>query len=66
MAGVDDLHRLLTDARVGVSSSLTVLRWTEKLELKVVPKKRDRLCNCVVAGDSSSASAVSVPLNVGV
>src|SRR5438477_5164266 len=37
IAGVDDLHRLLTDARVGVSSSLTVLRWTEKLELKVVP-----------------------------
>ena len=39
VAGVDDLHRLLTDARVGVSSSLTVLRWTEKLELKVVPQE---------------------------
>lgn len=39
VAGVDDLHRLLTDARVGVSSSLTVLRWTEKLELKVVPEE---------------------------
>ena len=38
-AGVDDLHRLLTDAKVGVSSSLTVLRWTEKLELKVVPEE---------------------------
>src|ERR1700719_3590363 len=37
VAGVDDLHRLLTDARVGVSSSLTVLRWTEKLELPGVP-----------------------------
>jgi S1-C subfamily serine protease len=37
VAGVDDLHRLLTDVRVGVNSSLTVLRWTEKLELKVVP-----------------------------
>jgi S1-C subfamily serine protease len=37
VAGVDDLHRLLTDARVGVSSSLTVLRWTEKLELQVIP-----------------------------
>jgi hypothetical protein len=36
---VDDLHRLLTDARVGVNSSLTVLRWTEKLELKVVPEE---------------------------
>ena len=39
VAGVDDLHRLLTDARVGVSSVLTVLRWTEKLELKVVPEE---------------------------
>jgi S1-C subfamily serine protease len=39
IAGVDDLHRLLTDARVGVSSSLTVLRYTEKLELKVVPEE---------------------------
>jgi hypothetical protein len=36
---VDDLHRLLTDARVGVSSSLTVLRWTEKLELQIVPEE---------------------------
>lgn len=39
VAGVDDLHRLLTEVRVGVSSSLTVLRWTEKLELKVVPEE---------------------------
>jgi S1-C subfamily serine protease len=39
VAGVDDLHRLLTDARVGVSSPLTVLRRTEKLELKVVPEE---------------------------
>jgi S1-C subfamily serine protease len=39
VAGVDDLHRLLTDARVGVSSALTVLRYTEKLELKVVPEE---------------------------
>ena len=39
VAGVDDLHRLLTETRVGVSSSLTVLRWTEKLELRVVPEE---------------------------
>ncbi len=39
VAGVDDLHRLLTDARVGVSSTLTVVRRTEKLELKVVPEE---------------------------
>jgi S1-C subfamily serine protease len=39
VAGVDDLHRLLTEVRVGVSCSLTVLRWTEKLELHVVPEE---------------------------
>ncbi len=37
VAGVDDLHRLLTDARVGMASSLTVLRHTDKLQLKVLP-----------------------------
>lgn len=42
VAGVDDLHRLLTDARVGVSSRLTVLRYTEKIELKVVPEEAAR------------------------
>jgi S1-C subfamily serine protease len=39
VAGVDDLHRVLTDVRVGVSCSLTVLRHTDKLELKVVPEE---------------------------
>src|SRR5262249_23062309 len=39
VAGVDDLHRLLTDAKVGASSKLTVLRWTEKMELSVVPEE---------------------------
>jgi S1-C subfamily serine protease len=39
VAGVDDLHRLLTEVRVGVGCSLTVLRWTEKVELKVVPEE---------------------------
>jgi S1-C subfamily serine protease len=39
VAGVDDLQRLLTDARVGASSSLSVIRYTEKLDLKVVPEE---------------------------
>ena len=39
VAGVDDLHRLLTDARLGTATALTVLRHTEKLELKVVPEE---------------------------
>jgi S1-C subfamily serine protease len=39
VAGVDDLHRVLTDVRVGLSCGLTVLRHTEKLELKIVPEE---------------------------
>jgi S1-C subfamily serine protease len=39
VAGVDDLHRLLTDAKVGATSRLTVLRWTERLELSVIPEE---------------------------
>jgi S1-C subfamily serine protease len=39
VAGVDDLHRVLTEVRVGVGCSLTVLRRTEKLELKIVPEE---------------------------
>src|ERR1022692_3458477 len=39
VAGVDDLHRVLTDVRVGASCSLTVLRHTEKLELQIVPEE---------------------------
>jgi len=39
VAGVDDLHRLLTDARVGASSKLTVLRHTEKIDLYVLPEE---------------------------
>jgi S1-C subfamily serine protease len=39
VTGVDDLHRVLTEVRVGVGCSLTVLRHTEKLELKVVPEE---------------------------
>jgi len=37
IAGIDDLHRLLTGTRVGVRSPLTVIRHTEKLQLEVVP-----------------------------
>ncbi len=39
IAGVDDLHRVLTDVRVALSSSLTILRRTEKLELKIIPEE---------------------------
>jgi S1-C subfamily serine protease len=39
VAGVDDLHRVLTDVRVGVSCSLSLLRHTEKIELTIVPEE---------------------------
>jgi len=39
VAGVDDLHRLLTDTQVGVSSSITILRRTEKLTLEIIPQE---------------------------
>jgi S1-C subfamily serine protease len=39
VAGVDDLHRLLTDTQVGVKNSMTVLRRTEQLELAIVPQE---------------------------
>ena len=39
VAGVDDLHRLLTDTQVGAKTSITILRRTEHLELAIVPQE---------------------------
>jgi len=39
IAGVDDLHRLLTDAAAGARCSLTVIRHTEKVVLPIVPEE---------------------------
>jgi S1-C subfamily serine protease len=39
VAGVDDLHRLLTDAQVGARCSLTVIRHTERLILPIFPEE---------------------------
>ena len=38
IAGIDDLHRLLTDERVGRSAPLNVIRHTEKLTLEITPE----------------------------
>ncbi len=38
-AGIDDLHRLLTEKKVGVSSPLTVLRQLEKRTLTIVAEE---------------------------
>lgn len=39
IAGIDDLHRLLTEQQVGVRSALTIIRRSEKLGLEIVPKE---------------------------
>jgi S1-C subfamily serine protease len=38
VAGIDDLHKLLTDARVDVRAPLTVLRGAEKMEVMITPE----------------------------
>ncbi len=37
VSGVDDVHRLLTEGRIGVPTPLTVIRRAEKRELEAVP-----------------------------
>jgi len=39
IAGVDDLHRLLTDVQVGARCALTVIRHTERLVLPIFPEE---------------------------
>ncbi len=39
VAGVDDLHRLLTDTQVGARCALTVIRHTERLVLAIYPEE---------------------------
>ena len=38
-AGIDDLHKLLTEDRIGHKSSLVIIRGTEKLSLNVIPEE---------------------------
>jgi len=40
VAGIDDLHRLLTDGLVGVKSKMKVLRGTELMEIEIVPAEK--------------------------
>jgi S1-C subfamily serine protease len=44
VAGIDDLHKVLTEERVGVGTPLTIIRRAEKMVLNIVPeesKKRE-------------------------
>jgi S1-C subfamily serine protease len=40
VAGIDDLHRLLTSDRVGTRVLLEVLRGTGKITLEVIPEEK--------------------------
>ena len=42
IAGIDDLQRLLTQERVGITTPLTILRGTEQLTLDIVPAESRR------------------------
>lgn len=39
IAGIDDLHKLLTEKQVEVRSTLTIVRRSEKLDLDIVPEE---------------------------
>jgi len=39
VAGIDDLHRFLTDERVGVPTKLSILRGDRKLEFMILPQE---------------------------
>jgi S1-C subfamily serine protease len=38
-AGIDDLHKLLSEDRIGHKSSVVVIRGTEKMSFEVVPEE---------------------------
>ncbi len=39
VTGVDDLHRMLTESRIGVRTPLAIIRGTEHLELSILPSE---------------------------
>jgi S1-C subfamily serine protease len=39
ITGIDDLHKLLTEERIGHKSSLQVIRGTQQLSLEVTPEE---------------------------
>jgi len=42
VAGADDLHRLLTEDRIGCREIVTVLRGAERLDLAITPAEAPR------------------------
>jgi S1-C subfamily serine protease len=39
IAGIDDLHRMLTEEKVGVRTTLAIIRHTEKSNLDIIPEE---------------------------
>ena len=39
VAGIDDLHRMLTEEKVGLKTTLMIIRQTEKLNLTIIPEE---------------------------
>jgi S1-C subfamily serine protease len=39
IAGIDDLHRILTEEKVGKKTTLTIIRGTEKMTIAIVPEE---------------------------
>jgi S1-C subfamily serine protease len=39
VSGIDDLHKLLTEEKMGVKSTVTIIRRTEKMTLAIVPEE---------------------------
>jgi S1-C subfamily serine protease len=39
ISGIDDLHRLLTEKQIGLTSQLTIIRRAEKMVLNIVPEE---------------------------
>jgi S1-C subfamily serine protease len=42
VSGIDQLHRLLTEERIGKATAITVIRRTEKIEITVTPAESPR------------------------
>jgi S1-C subfamily serine protease len=45
IAGIDDLHRVLSDLPAGVSTSISVLRGTEKMSVRLAPENAPTAAN---------------------
>ena len=39
VTAIDDLHKMLTEERVGVKTGITILRRTERLVLEIIPEE---------------------------